>query len=57
VTHEKASKADETDSEALQPGMPEGSQLAKAGCKPYNRLNVKIGDDDELGTFIFRTTG
>ena len=21
------------------------------------RLNVKIGDDDELGTFIFRTTG
>lgn len=26
-------------------------------CKPYGRLNVKIGDDDELGTFIFRTTG
>jgi hypothetical protein len=36
---------------------PEGCQLAKAGCKPYGRLNVKIGDDDELGTFIFRTTG
>lgn len=36
---------------------PEGCALAKAGCKPYGRLNVKIGDDDELGTFIFRTTG
>lgn len=37
---------------------PEGCELAKGGlCKPYGRLNVKIGDDDELGTFIFRTTG
>lgn len=37
---------------------PEGCQLAKGGnCKPYGRLNVRIGDDDELGTFIFRTTG
>ena len=26
-------------------------------CKPYGRLNVRIGNDDELGTFIFRTTG
>jgi hypothetical protein len=26
-------------------------------CKPYGRLNVKVGDDDDLGTFIFRTTG
>jgi hypothetical protein len=29
----------------------------KGMCKPYGRLNVKIGDDDEIGTFIFRTTG
>lgn len=37
---------------------PEGCGLAKGGlCKPYGRLNVLIGDDDELGTFIFRTTG
>jgi hypothetical protein len=37
---------------------PDGCELAKGGlCKPYARLNVKIGDDDELGTFIFRTTG
>ena len=26
-------------------------------CRPYGRLNVKVGDDDDLGTFIFRTTG
>ena len=30
---------------------------ANGGCKPYGRLNVKLGDDDEIGTFIFRTTG
>lgn len=27
------------------------------GCKPYGRLNVLIGDDDNLETFVFRTTG
>ena len=27
------------------------------GCKPYGRLNVRIGDEDELGSFVFRTTG
>ena len=26
-------------------------------CKPYGRLNVRIQDHDEMGTFIFRTTG
>lgn len=26
-------------------------------CKPYARMNVRIGDDDELGSFVFRTTG
>jgi hypothetical protein len=31
---------------------------SKNGCKPYGRLNVQIeGQDDELGTFIFSTTG
>lgn len=31
---------------------------AKAGCKPYGRLNVQIeNQEDELGSFIFRTTG
>lgn len=37
---------------------PESCDLAQGGhCKPYGRLNVRIGDEDELGSFIFRTTG
>lgn len=37
---------------------PDGCQLAKGNaCKPYGRLNVTIGDDDPLGSFVFRTTG
>ena len=33
-------------------------ELAKGGaCKPYGRLNVVIGDEDPLGSFVFRTTG
>lgn len=26
-------------------------------CKPYERLHVRTGDEDELGSFVFRTTG
>lgn len=37
---------------------PDGCPMAKNGaCKPFGRLNVTIGDEDSLGTFIFRTTG
>ncbi|MDO6562635.1 hydrolase or metal-binding protein [Amphritea sp. 1_MG-2023] len=37
---------------------PDGCELAQGGrCKPYARLNVVVGDEDPLGTFIFRTTG
>ncbi|HGJ9031517.1 TPA: hydrolase or metal-binding protein [Pseudomonas aeruginosa] len=37
---------------------PEACSLAKGGaCKPYGRLNVVIGDEDALGSFVFRTTG
>ncbi|PAU86278.1 hydrolase or metal-binding protein [Pseudomonas sp. WN033] len=37
---------------------PDGCPLAQGGnCKPYGRLNVVIGDDDPLGSFVFRTTG
>lgn len=35
---------------------PDECELSEGFCKPYGRLNVKIGDDDDLGTFIFRTT-
>lgn len=38
---------------------PDYCELGKGGlCKPYGRLNVQIGQDEEdLGSFIFRTTG
>ena len=37
---------------------PEMCPLAKGGaCKPYGRLYVNISEDDELGSFVFRTTG
>ena len=37
---------------------PDGCELARGvACKPYGRFNVKIGNEDDLGTFIFRTTG
>jgi hypothetical protein len=36
---------------------PDGCAFGEAGgCKPYGRLNVTIGEEDELGSFIFRTT-
>ncbi|HRL94099.1 MAG TPA: hydrolase or metal-binding protein [Pseudomonas sp.] len=55
----------ETCKRATQDGMqslpcpsPDACPLAKGGaCKPYGRLNVLIGDDDPLGSFVFRTTG
>ena len=37
---------------------PDECEIAVEGrCKPYGRLNVRIGDEDELGSFVFRTTG
>ena len=37
---------------------PDMCSFGKGGlCKPYGRLNVLIGEEDELGSFIFRTTG
>jgi len=36
---------------------PDGCAFGRTGgCKPYGRLNVAIGDEDELSSFIFRTT-
>jgi hypothetical protein len=44
--------------QALPCPSPDSCEFAKGGlCKPYGRLNVQIGDEDELGSFIFRTTG
>ena len=47
-----------TGMQSLPCPSPDGCELAKGGaCKPYGRLNVMIGDAEEMGTFIFRTTG
>ena len=45
--------------ETLPCPSPDNCELGKGGlCKPYGRLNVQIGEDEEdVGTFIFRTTG
>lgn len=37
---------------------PDLCPLAQGGnCKPYGHLHVNLDESDELGTFIFRTTG
>lgn len=37
---------------------PDLCPLSQGGnCKPYGRLHVNLDESDELGTFIFRTTG
>jgi hypothetical protein len=42
--------------ECLPCPSPDGCMFGKDNCKPYGRLNVAIGDEDELASFIFRTT-
>lgn len=39
----------------LCPG-PDGCSFAMGECKAYARLNVRVGNDDELGSFVLRTT-
>ena len=37
---------------------PDKCPLAANGaCKPYGRLSIRVGDDEDLGVFVFRTTG
>src|SRR5690606_18721753 len=44
--------------QALPCPSPDLCEFGKGGlCKPYGRLHVVLGDDDELGSFVFRTTG
>lgn len=35
---------------------PDGCPFAMGECKAYARLNVRIGEEDELGSFVLRTT-
>lgn len=47
----------ETGMQTLTCPSPEMCEIGMGGqCKPYGRLNVRIGEDDELGSFVFRTT-
>ncbi|MDR1613193.1 MAG: hydrolase or metal-binding protein, partial [Planctomycetota bacterium] len=41
---------------ALPCPSPGLCELGRTICKPYGRLNVIVGEGDDLGTFIFRTT-
>ena len=43
--------------QALPCPSPEACEIGNGYCKPYGRLNVRLGEDDELGSFIFRTKG
>lgn len=50
-------RAGENGIEELPCPSPDGCAFGHAGnCKPFGRLNVAIGDEDELGSFILRTT-
>ena len=54
---ETCKRAGDSGIENLPCPSPDGCALGQAGgCKPYGRLNVAIGDEDELSSFIFRTT-
>ncbi|MGJ7523405.1 hypothetical protein ACSFA0_23190 [Variovorax sp. LT1P1] len=55
---ETCKRSTPTGVQTLPCATPDGCGLGmKTGCKPYGRLTVRIGDEDELGSFIFRTTG
>lgn len=43
--------------ETMECPGPDTCRFGLSSCKPYGRLNVSIGDNDELGSFVFRTTG
>jgi len=54
---ETCRRAGDAGIEELPCPSPDGCAFGQAGnCKPYGRLNVAIGDEDEMGSFIFRTT-
>jgi len=46
-----------TEASTLPCDGPDFCAYAQGQCKAFGRLNVRVGDEDELGTFVFRTTG
>ncbi|HEX7933053.1 MAG TPA: phage capsid protein [Paraburkholderia sp.] len=54
---ETCRRATDAGIEELPCPSPDGCRFGQGGaCKPYGRLNVLIGDEDEMGSFVFRTT-
>jgi len=54
---ETCRRAGDNGIESLPCPSPDGCAFGqRGGCKPYARLNVIVGDEDEMGSFIFRTT-
>ncbi|KWZ44591.1 phage capsid protein [Burkholderia savannae] len=54
---ETCRRASDAGIEELPCPSPDGCAFGQGGaCKPYGRLNALISDEDELGSFIFRTT-
>jgi Recombination directionality factor-like len=54
---ETCRRAGDAGIEELPCPSPDGCIFGQGGaCKPYGRLTVRIGDEDEMGSFIFRTT-
>lgn len=53
---ETCRRAGEAGIEELPCPSPDGCAFGQGHRKPYGRLNVLIGDEDEMGSFIFRTT-
>lgn len=54
---ETCRRAGDNGIEELPCPSPSACVFGQAGaCKPFGRLQVSIGDEDELGSFTFRTT-
>lgn len=54
---ETCRRAGEAGIQDLPCPSPDSCAFGQGGaCKPYGRLNVLIGGEDEMGSFIFRTT-
>jgi hypothetical protein len=57
VGNGESCRRSETEGIAILPcPSPDGCAFAMGDCKPYARLNVVVGDEDALGSFVLRTT-
>ena len=54
---ESCKRVSSTGIQGLPCPTPHGCDFGQGVCKPYGRLTVRVGDEDELGSFVFRTTG